>query len=187
MPILWKWRMSVFLHWLIVGRSWNWPDLRSLISEIRTIKVIGFIIQFWKFENIWSKPVTVVRVQTCLGFCFAVPILYVEYFVCRSGHVTRPGDLTWHDLGKLFYAMLEIDVQICRHANLNQATRRRFLVFCEKPDWGSGKQPPAVLGLNISDDFLFCRWPTTPGSIYQVGKWQRRIMCSIVHLCRGRR
>ena len=27
----------IFSHWLIMGRSWNWPDLRSQIYKIRDI------------------------------------------------------------------------------------------------------------------------------------------------------
>ena len=55
-----------FSHWLIMGRSWNWPDLRSQISKIRDIHFVDTIalINSWNFYIDHSTVVALVQVQT---------------------------------------------------------------------------------------------------------------------------
>ena len=69
MSILWIERISIFLHWLIMERSSNWPDLRSLIfknpiyTSCRYVATSS-VIQYQKFESIRLKIVGLVRVKT---------------------------------------------------------------------------------------------------------------------------
>ena len=58
LSIVWKGRVSIFLHWLRIGKSWNWPDLRTPIRKIRNTQVEcarTSVSQFWKLENIWLR------------------------------------------------------------------------------------------------------------------------------------
>ena len=43
----------IFAHWLIMVRSWNWPDLWWQISKIRDIQVVGIydLMKRWRFET----------------------------------------------------------------------------------------------------------------------------------------
>ena len=58
----------IFAHWLIMGRSRKWPDLRSPISKIQDIHFVGTddLIIFRKFHNFPSNPVAGARL---LNFC----------------------------------------------------------------------------------------------------------------------
>ena len=61
-------RISIFLHWLIMEGSRNWPNLRSSISKIRDMQVVGTInvTRHQKIENIRLIIVDLIRVQTFL-------------------------------------------------------------------------------------------------------------------------
>ena len=60
------WGTWVFPHWLIMGRSRNWPDLRSTISKIRDIRVVETYarIVLCKFQRVRSKAVPWARCQS---------------------------------------------------------------------------------------------------------------------------
>ena len=53
----------IFAHWLIMGRSRKWPDLRSQISKIQDIHFVGTDdpIIFRKLHNFLSNTVDVTR------------------------------------------------------------------------------------------------------------------------------
>ena len=72
-----------FAHWLIMGRSQKWPNLRSLISKIQDIRFVGTddLILFRKFHNFPWNIVAVAR--------------WESYFVVGSLDLTWWPDLTW--------------------------------------------------------------------------------------------
>ena len=63
MPFKGLWNFS---HWLIMGRSWNWPDLRSQISKIQNIHFVGSVTltNFWEFHINHFIVVALAWVQT---------------------------------------------------------------------------------------------------------------------------
>ena len=67
-----------------MGRSQKWPDLRSPISKIRDIRIVGNdeLIIFWKFHNFPWNIVAVARLES--------------YFVVGSLDLTWWPDLIWH-------------------------------------------------------------------------------------------
>ena len=73
----------IFAHWLIMGRSQKWPDLRSPISKIQDIRFVGTddLIIFRKFHNVPWNIVAVAR--------------WESYFVVGSLDLTWWPDLTW--------------------------------------------------------------------------------------------
>ena len=78
----------VFPHWLIMERSRDWPDLRSPISKIRNIQIVGIytLMKSCKFQIFRIATVGWARLQT--------------FLVVRSLNVTWWPDLT--DLGSTF-------------------------------------------------------------------------------------
>ena len=56
----------IFAHWLIMGRSRKWPDLRSPISKIQDIHFVGTddLIIFRKFHNFPSNTVAGARLKS---------------------------------------------------------------------------------------------------------------------------
>ena len=75
--------VDFFAHWLIMGRSQKWPDLRSPISKISDIHFVGTndLIIFRKFHNFPWNTVAVARLES--------------YFVVGSLDLTWWPDLTW--------------------------------------------------------------------------------------------
>ena len=57
-----------FPHWLIMGRSRNWPDLRSPISKFRDIQIAhtGTLTKAWREEIDRSKTLALAWLQTFL-------------------------------------------------------------------------------------------------------------------------
>ena len=55
-----------FSHWLIMGRSWNWPDLRSQKSKIQDIRFVGRVTltDVWEFHMNRFIVVALAWVQT---------------------------------------------------------------------------------------------------------------------------
>ena len=53
-----KWVIWFFSHWLIMGRSRNWPDLMSTVRKIRDIIIVGTydLIISSGFQNVRSSP-----------------------------------------------------------------------------------------------------------------------------------
>ena len=62
------WGTWFFAHWLIMGWSWKWPDLRSTVWKIRDIQFVDTDAptSFWKFDKVLSNTLDVTRPQT---FC----------------------------------------------------------------------------------------------------------------------
>ena len=79
----------IFPHCFIMGRSQNWPDLRSQISKFRDIRIVGTneLLKSWKFQNILSTTMAV-----------AVPQSFLEV---RSLRLTWWPDLRWPE-SKIF-------------------------------------------------------------------------------------
>ena len=67
----------------------------------------------------------------------------------RSGHLLRPGDVTFGVIGLSFF--LEICQIVVWSAMANLAARRRFFAICEKPYGGGGgwNHPPAGARVKI--------------------------------------
>ena len=63
-----KTRSLIFAHWLIMGRSRKWPDLRSPISKIQDVHFVGTddLIIFRKFHNF---PLNTVAGARLGSFC----------------------------------------------------------------------------------------------------------------------
>ena len=129
-------RVDFFAHWLIMGRSQKWPDLRSPISKIRDIRIVGTgdLIIFRKFHNFPWNVVVVARLES--------------YFVVGSLDLTWWPDLTWH--------WVEIFTKVAEKMGVRWVkTRRRcappFFAILEKPEGGRSNAPPAGRGLKVEN------------------------------------
>ena len=117
-----------FAHWLIMGRSQKWPDLRSPISKIRDIRFVGTddLIIFRKFHNFPWNIVAVARLES--------------YFVVGSLDLTWWPDLTWH--------RVDIFTQVAKKmgdkVGENPAALRAavFLLSSKNLRGGAFKRPP---------------------------------------------
>ena len=70
----------------------------------------------------------------------------------RSGHLMRPGHVTFWVSGSSFFVNLS-NCWMNSYGKFGGATRRRFLAICEKPYGGGGLKstPPPVRGLTAVD------------------------------------
>ena len=102
-----------------MGRSWNWPDLRSQIYKFRDISFVDTVTltNSWKFHIDRSTALALVQAQT----------------FWREGHFTWPGDLTLGRPGLIFAHNMQ---NWCgnQYAKTGGATRWRFSDICEKPE-----------------------------------------------------
>ena len=122
----------IFAHWLIMGRSRKWPDLRSPISKIKDIHFVGTddLITFLKFHNFSSNTVAGAR-------------LY--FFFVRYGHLTWPGDLTLHDPGSKLSQKLPKRWEI-RYVKIRRRCAPPFSCYPRKTAGGGGggaQTPPS--------------------------------------------
>ena len=114
----------IFPHWLIMGRSRNWPDLRSPIWKIRDIRFVSFdcLMNLWKFENIWLRTLGVARSQTFLEVGSRDPAWWP--------------DLVWPE-AKIFAQCAELmSEQLCQK-------RRR----CAPPQWSRLRNETGPIGV----------------------------------------
>ena len=120
MPFKGIWNFS---HWLIMGRSWNWPDLRSQISKIPNIHFVGGVTltNFWEFH---------------INHFIVVALAWVQTFP-EVGLF----DLTLDDLGLIFAHNVRNRCQI-RCAKFGGAARRRFSLTRKKLKGGVQTPPP---------------------------------------------
>ena len=60
------WGIWFFAHWLIMGRSWKWPDLRSTVWKIRDIRFVDIdaLTTSCKFDKVFSNTLDVTGPQT---------------------------------------------------------------------------------------------------------------------------
>ena len=121
-----------FSHCLIMRRSQNWPDLRSLRSKIRDIRFVGndgFMIS-WNLYMDRSRTVSTVASQ-----------IFQEI-----GSL----DLTWDDPGTKFSEKVR-NWWLISNAKNGGASRRRFFAILEKPQVGEFKHlPPSRARVNIA-------------------------------------
>ena len=75
----------------------------------------------------------------------------------RSGHLIRPGHVTFGVSGSSFFENVS-NCWLNSYGKLGGATRRRFLAICEKTLRGLKSTPPPVRGLN---SLRSCKWCTT--------------------------
>ena len=127
-----------FAHWLIMGRSQKWPDLRSPISKIQYIRFVGTddLIIFRKFHNCPWNIVAVAR--------------WKSYFVVGSLDLTWWPDLTW-PWAEIFTKVAE---KMGGKVGENPAALRAavFSLSSKNLRGGGGRSnapPPAGRGLNV--------------------------------------
>ena len=60
------WGILFFAHWLIMGRSWKWHDLRSIVWKIRDIRFVDIdaLTTSCKFDKVFSNTLDVTGPQT---------------------------------------------------------------------------------------------------------------------------
>ena len=81
MRILWIGKVPIFPHWLIMGRSRAWPDLRSPIYKSWTDK-LWMVLASSSSESLKTSG-------------SELRLWYELKPFWRLGHVTRTGDVTW--------------------------------------------------------------------------------------------
>ena len=130
-----KYNSWFFAHWLIMGRSQKWPDLRSPISKIQNIRFVGTddLIIFRKFHNFPWNIVAVAR--------------WESYFVVGSLDLTWWPDLTW-PWAEIFTKVAE---KMGGKVGENTAALRAavFFAILEKPEEGAFKRPPPPAGRGL--------------------------------------
>ena len=123
-----------FSHCLIMGRSQNWPDLRSPRSKIRDIRFVAIDVLMISWKLYIDRPRTVFTVAS-------------QIFSGGRVRLTWPGDLTWGDPGIKFSEMVR-NWWLIRYAKNGGTKRRRFFAIREKPH-GGVPPPPAGRGLRF--------------------------------------
>ena len=135
----------IFFPLTYMGRSQNWPDLRSPISKIRDINFVGTdeLIIFWKFHNFPWNIVAVARLES--------------YFVVGSLDLTWWPDLTWHWI-EIF---TKVVVKMGGKVGENQAALRAtvFSLASKNLRGGGGafKRPPSRARVNPRPAGVFSR------------------------------
>ena len=137
-----------FAHWLIMGRSQNWPDLRSPTSKIRDIHFVHLVTlsNCWKFQSDRTTLVARARVWT--------------FSEVGSLNLTWWPDLWWPG-AKIFrdYAEKMYD-KVCEK---RRGCAPPFLRYRRKT-WGGGfNNPPSRAKVKY---YLFA--PTLPRLLYAV-------------------
>ena len=142
MSFVQKRRISIFSHWLIMGRSQNWPDLRSSISKFWDIHFVHAIAlsNRWKFQSDRSLGVAMTDIET--------------FYEVRSLQVTWWPDLEW-PWSEIFTTCVEL-----MYDKVYQKRRRSappFLRYSRKTTGGGGcsntPRPPAGRGLTLEPFF----------------------------------
>ena len=128
MSFVQKRRISIFSHWLIMGRSQNWPDLRSSISKFWDIHFVHAIAlsNRWKFQSDRSLGVAMTDIET--------------FYEVRSLQVTWWPDLEW-PWSEIFTTCVEL-----MYDKVYQKRRRSappFLRYSRKTTRGVFKHPPS--------------------------------------------
>ena len=138
---------SIFYHWLIMGESWKWHDLRSPISKILDIKIVDTYI----------CPYYTLRVSKSLDLWYVFKSLWkmqlekrnFEKCNLRSGHLIWPEGVIFgvtessFFFGNVIYCWLNSE-------QLWQLWRRcapPFFAVCEKPE-GVDNRPRPRAGLS---------------------------------------
>ena len=127
-----------------MGRSRNWPDLRSQISKIRNIQIVDTYVLtiHCEFQRVRITGVRLARCQT------------LKKRNLRSGHLMWAGGVTFGVIGLPFFGNVS-NCWLNSNGKFGGATRRRFFAICEKSKGGliSGRVyciyifSPAVRGL----------------------------------------
>ena len=128
---------SFFHHWLIMGRSRNWHDLRSPIYKIRNIQIVDThaLTVHCEFQRVRITGVSLARCQTSKNATW--------------GQVTYCDLVTWPlgSSGRRFFRNVS-NCWLNSYGKFGGATRRRFFAICEKPEGGVEiNPPPPVRGL----------------------------------------
>ena len=73
----------------------------------------------------------------------------------RSGHLMRPGGVTFGVIGSSFFGNVS-NCWLNSYRKFGGATRRGFFAICEKPEGGGAdnRRPPAVRGLICIHELL---------------------------------
>ena len=124
----------------LMGRSQNWPDLRSPISKFFDIHFIDTVAcsNRWGFQGNRSVGVALTNIQT---------------FFMRWGHLTWPGDLTLRDLCLKFSHVRKIYMIRC--AKNGGTARCRFLTIWK--NGGGSQHPPSRARVNTNKNIIYFR------------------------------
>ena len=120
-----------FSDWLIMGRSWNWPDLRSQKSKIQDIRFVGRVTltEVWEFHMNRFIVVALAWVQT-----FSEVGLF---------DLTWWPDLRWPGVDFCTQYAEQMPDKVC------QIWRRcapPFFAIAKKPEGGGVETPPPQQG-----------------------------------------
>ena len=130
-----------FHHWLKMGRSRNWHDLRSPISKIRNIQIVDTyaLTEHCEFQSVRITGVPLARCQTSKNATW-----------CQ---VTYCDLVTWPlgSSGRRFLEMCQI-VGGTVMANLAALRAAVYSLSAKNLTGGLKSTPPPVRGLNICDN-----------------------------------